>query len=192
MITDKVGGSSAKPEVSKQSKEKRLKHKVSGYKSQSKRRSIAGCRLLLRTLKVVILPELLFCEMAFFHLHLANMSFFTGNKLSPPIKWLIFRKIWAPLILATSGWSRARWLEKRPSRKKQNANTTAGVCPVLKRLVNSYCTDSIRSTNEVKREWRQRNTWLNWTMHKTKSNFDSTTAHTLQATYYFQKRCRVK
>ena len=50
MITDKVGGSSAKPEVSKQSKEKRLKHKVSGYKSQSKRRSIARCRLLLRTL----------------------------------------------------------------------------------------------------------------------------------------------
>ena len=50
VITDKVGGSSAKPEVSKQSKEKRLKHKVSGYKSQSKRRSIAGCRLLLRTL----------------------------------------------------------------------------------------------------------------------------------------------
>ena len=50
MITDKVGGSSAKPEVSKQSKEKRLKHKVSGCKSQSKRRSIAGCRLLLRTL----------------------------------------------------------------------------------------------------------------------------------------------
>ena len=49
MITDKVGGSSAKPEVSKQSKEKRPKHKVSGYKSQSKRRSIAGCRLLLRT-----------------------------------------------------------------------------------------------------------------------------------------------
>ena len=34
----------------KQSKEKRLKHKVSGYKSLSKRRSIAGCRLLLRTL----------------------------------------------------------------------------------------------------------------------------------------------
>ena len=50
VITDKVGGSSAKPEVSKQSKEKRLKHKVSGYKSQSKRRSIARCRLLLRTL----------------------------------------------------------------------------------------------------------------------------------------------
>ena len=50
VITDKVGGSSAKPEVSKQTKEKRLKHKVSGYKSQSKRRSIAGCRLLLRTL----------------------------------------------------------------------------------------------------------------------------------------------
>ena len=50
MITDKVGGSSAKPEVSKQSKKKRLKHKVSGYKSQSKRRSIAGCRLPLRTL----------------------------------------------------------------------------------------------------------------------------------------------
>ena len=50
VITDQVGGSSAKPEVSKQSKEKRLKHKVSGYKSQSKRRSIAGCRLLLRTL----------------------------------------------------------------------------------------------------------------------------------------------
>ena len=50
MITDKVGGSSAKPEVSKQSKEKWLKHKVSGYKSQSKRWSIAGCRLLLRTL----------------------------------------------------------------------------------------------------------------------------------------------
>ena len=50
VITDKVGGSSAKPEVSKQSKEKRLKHKVSGYKSESKRRSIAGCRLLLRTL----------------------------------------------------------------------------------------------------------------------------------------------
>ena len=52
VITDKVGGSSAKPEVSKQSKEKRLKHKVSGYKSQSKRRSIAGCRLLLRTLEL--------------------------------------------------------------------------------------------------------------------------------------------
>ena len=51
MITDKVGGSSAKPQVSKQSKEKRLKHKVSGYESQSKRRSIAGCRLLLRTLR---------------------------------------------------------------------------------------------------------------------------------------------
>ena len=50
MITDKVGGSSAKPEVSKQSKVKWLKHKVSGYKSQSKRISIAGCRLLLRTL----------------------------------------------------------------------------------------------------------------------------------------------
>ena len=41
MITDKVGGSSAKPEVSKQSKEKQLKHKVSGYESQSKQRSIA-------------------------------------------------------------------------------------------------------------------------------------------------------
>ena len=53
VITDKVGGSSAKPEVSKQSKEKRLKHKVSGYKSQSKRRSIAGCRLLLRTLETL-------------------------------------------------------------------------------------------------------------------------------------------
>ena len=52
MITDKVGGSSAKPEVWKQSKEKQLKHKVSGYKSQSKRWSIAGCRLLLRTLIV--------------------------------------------------------------------------------------------------------------------------------------------
>ena len=51
MITDKVGGSSAKPQVSKQSKEKQLKHKVSGYESQSKRRSIAGCRLLLRTLR---------------------------------------------------------------------------------------------------------------------------------------------
>ena len=34
----------------KQRKEKRLKHKVSGYKSQSKQRPIAGCRLLLRTL----------------------------------------------------------------------------------------------------------------------------------------------
>ena len=34
----------------KHRKEKRLKHKVSGYKSQSKRPSIAGCRLLLRTL----------------------------------------------------------------------------------------------------------------------------------------------
>ena len=33
MITDKVGGSSAKPEVSKQSKEKRPKHKVSGDQS---------------------------------------------------------------------------------------------------------------------------------------------------------------
>ena len=54
MITDKVGGSSAKPEVSKQSKEKRLKHKVSGYKSQSKQRSIAGCLLLLRTLDDIL------------------------------------------------------------------------------------------------------------------------------------------
>ena len=34
----------------KQRNEKRLKHKLSGYKFQSKRRSIAGCRLLLRTL----------------------------------------------------------------------------------------------------------------------------------------------
>ena len=57
MITDKVGGSSAKPEVSKQSKEKRLKHKVSGYKSQSKRRSIAGCHLLLRTLCLCFLSQ---------------------------------------------------------------------------------------------------------------------------------------
>ena len=55
MITDKAGGSSAKPEVSKQSKEKRPKHKVSGYKSQSKRRSTAGCRLLLRTLQCLLL-----------------------------------------------------------------------------------------------------------------------------------------
>ena len=58
MITDKVGGSSAKPEVSKQSKEKRPKHKVSGYKSQSKRRSIAGCRLLLRTLAAATVRDL--------------------------------------------------------------------------------------------------------------------------------------
>ena len=55
MITDKVGGSSAKRDVSKQSKEKRLKHKVSGYISQSKQRSIAGCRLLLRTLIIELL-----------------------------------------------------------------------------------------------------------------------------------------
>ena len=54
MITDKVGGSSAKRDVSKQSKEKRLKHKVSGYKSQSKQRSIAGCLLLLRTLDDIL------------------------------------------------------------------------------------------------------------------------------------------
>ena len=40
----------------KQRKEKRLKHKVSGYKSQSKRRSIAGCRLLLRTLCISFNP----------------------------------------------------------------------------------------------------------------------------------------
>ena len=58
VITDKVGGSSAKPEVSKQSKEKRLKHKVSGYKSQSKWRSIAGCRLLLRTLLEYVVNKL--------------------------------------------------------------------------------------------------------------------------------------
>ena len=67
MITDKVGGSSAKPEVSKQSKEKRLKHKVSGYKSQSKRRSIAGCRLLLRTLQYqihVVTTHSVACEQA--------------------------------------------------------------------------------------------------------------------------------
>ena len=37
----------------KQRNEKWLKHKVSGYKSQSKRRSIAGCRLLLRTLQFI-------------------------------------------------------------------------------------------------------------------------------------------
>ena len=61
MITDKVGGSSAKPEVSKQSKEKRPKHKVSGYKSQSKRWSIAGCRLLLRTL--VIQSKSTYCHL---------------------------------------------------------------------------------------------------------------------------------
>ena len=35
----------------KQRNEKRLKHKVRGYNSQSKRRSIAGCLLLLRTLR---------------------------------------------------------------------------------------------------------------------------------------------
>ena len=40
----------------KQRKEKRLKHKVSGYKSQSKRRSIAGCHLLLRTLCISFNP----------------------------------------------------------------------------------------------------------------------------------------
>ena len=56
VITDKVGGYSAKPEVSKRSKEKRPKHKVSGYKSQTKRRSIAGCRLLLRTLLYITMP----------------------------------------------------------------------------------------------------------------------------------------
>ena len=33
-------------------RKKGLKHKVSGYKSQSKRQSIAGCRLLLRTLQI--------------------------------------------------------------------------------------------------------------------------------------------
>ena len=45
---------------SKQRKEKRLKHKVSGYKSQSKRRSIAGCRPLLRTLHSFQLSSELF------------------------------------------------------------------------------------------------------------------------------------
>ena len=44
----------------KQSKEKRLKHKVSGYKSLSKRRSIAGCRLLLRTLAKQMQLSLIF------------------------------------------------------------------------------------------------------------------------------------
>ena len=44
----------------KQRKEKRLKHKVSGYKSQSKRRSIAGCRPLLRTLHSFQLSSELF------------------------------------------------------------------------------------------------------------------------------------
>ena len=34
----------------KQRKEKRLKHKVSGYKSQSKQRSIAGCRRRLQNM----------------------------------------------------------------------------------------------------------------------------------------------
>ena len=44
----------------KQRKEKRLKHKVSGYKSQSKRRSIAGCRPLLRSLHSFQLSSELF------------------------------------------------------------------------------------------------------------------------------------
>ena len=38
----------------KQRNEKRLKLKVSGYKSQSKQWSIAGCRLLLRTLSALL------------------------------------------------------------------------------------------------------------------------------------------
>ena len=36
----------------KQRKEKRLKHKVSGYKSQSRWQSVAMCHLLLRTLQL--------------------------------------------------------------------------------------------------------------------------------------------
>ena len=131
--------------------------------------------------KVEILPELLFCDMAFFHLHLANMSFpseteiVSTNKIiniSKNVGTSHFINIWVPLILLISGRSRARWLEKRPSRKK-NKCKSPGVCPermcrmqksgaetqehdgiwkipVLKRVVNSSCTDSIRSTNKVK------------------------------------------
>ena len=48
---EKVENNSSK--LAEQNKEKKqLKHKVSGYKSQSKRQSIAGCRLLLRTLQI--------------------------------------------------------------------------------------------------------------------------------------------
>ena len=51
----------------KQRKEKQLEQKVSGYKSRSKGRSIAGCRLLLRTLKVRVDGRdlILFCVVVF-------------------------------------------------------------------------------------------------------------------------------
>ena len=53
---EKVGNNSSK--LAEQNKEKkRHKHKVSGYKSQSKRQSIAGCRLLLRTLQIHVKDE---------------------------------------------------------------------------------------------------------------------------------------
>ena len=48
MITDKVGGSSAKPEVSKQSKEKRLKHKVSGDQSPGATFYWEPCQIALK------------------------------------------------------------------------------------------------------------------------------------------------
>ena len=83
MITDKVGGSSAKPEVSKQSKEKRLKHKVSGYKSQSKRRSIAGCRLLLRTLSDTVKN----CFLFFMNLQTRWQGWGTGESTCLPPMW---------------------------------------------------------------------------------------------------------
>ena len=85
MITDKVGGSSAKPEVSKQSKEKRLKHKVSGYKSQSKQRSIAGCRLLLRTLGVTTQGKLLSSQWPKGQKMATTLSLITEHLLRAPI-----------------------------------------------------------------------------------------------------------
>ena len=106
VITDKVGGSSAKPEVSKQSKEKRLKHKVSGYKSQSKRRSIAGCRLLLRTLVNVFCSQSPPClslykrSSVFFELYkngIISYCFSSGMRNTSLYHFITTqRKVWSP------------------------------------------------------------------------------------------------
>ena len=113
VITDKVGGSSAKPEVSKQSKEKRPKHKVSGYKSQSKRRSIAGCRLLLRTLifasSTQVLKTSYTVQLAFqsFVLIVACLQQPRGNwcPLSPPPPTL-------SVSLGQSTWKKGKKVKK--------------------------------------------------------------------------------
>ena len=65
----------------KQRKEKQLKHKVSGYKSQSKWWSITGCCLLLRTLYLTVLLQVsivnLWANLSFFFKIISTLYFYS-------------------------------------------------------------------------------------------------------------------